>query len=48
MRGALIDQRDELLRFREIATLQEADVELPPDRPTDCEGRPRLRRASGG
>jgi 5'-3' exonuclease len=38
VRGALIDQRDELLRFRKIATLQETDVELPPDRPTDWEG----------
>jgi hypothetical protein len=45
--GALTDQREELLRFREIATLQEVDVELPPDRPTDWTGRPR-RRASGG
>jgi 5'-3' exonuclease len=35
VRGALLDQREELLRFREIATLQEVDVELPPDRPTD-------------
>ena len=37
VRGALTDQREELLRFREIATLQEVDVELPPDRPTDWE-----------
>ena len=35
VRRALLEQRDELLRFREIATLQEVDVELPPDRPTD-------------
>jgi DNA polymerase-1 len=35
VRGALLDQRDELLRFREIATLRDVDVELPPDRPTD-------------
>ena len=38
VRKALLDQRDELLRFREIATLQEVDVELPPDRPTDLAG----------
>jgi 5'-3' exonuclease len=38
VRGALTDQRDELLRFREIATLQQVDVELPPDRPTDWKG----------
>jgi len=35
VRKALVDQRDELLRFREIATLQDVDVELPPDTPTD-------------
>ena len=35
IRKALLDQRDELLRFREIATLRDVDVELPPDRPTD-------------
>jgi 5'-3' exonuclease len=35
VRKALLDQRDELLRFREIATLQDVDLELPPDRPTD-------------
>ena len=47
IRKALMDQRDELLRFKEIATLQEVDVELPPDRPTDS-GAPRPRRASAG
>ena len=35
IRKALMDQRDELLRFKEIATLQEVDVELPPDQPTE-------------
>jgi DNA polymerase-1 len=35
VRRALLDQREELLRFREIATLQEVEVERPPDRPTD-------------
>ena len=38
VRKALVDQRDELLRFREIATLQDVDVDLPPDRPTDFLG----------
>jgi 5'-3' exonuclease len=38
VRGALTDQREELLRFREIATLQEVDVKLPPDCPTDWSG----------
>jgi len=47
VRGALIDQRDELLRFREIATLQEVDVELPPDRPTDLEGAAAAARVRG-
>jgi len=40
VRKALLDQRDELLRFREIATLRDVEVERPPDRPTD------LRRAA--
>ena len=47
VRGALTDQRDELLRFREIATLQEADVELPPDRPTDLLGAAAAARERG-
>jgi 5'-3' exonuclease len=47
VRGALTDQRDELLRFREIATLQEVDVELPPDRATDWEGAAAAARERG-
>jgi 5'-3' exonuclease len=47
VRGALIDQRDELLRFREIATLQQIDVELPPDRPLDAEGAAAAARERG-
>jgi 5'-3' exonuclease len=35
VRMALIDQREELLRFKEIATLRDVDVDLPADRPTD-------------
>ncbi len=35
VRGALTDQREELLRFREIATLQDVELDLPPDSPTD-------------
>jgi hypothetical protein len=38
VRAALVAQREELLRFREIAWLQDVDVELPPDRPTDLAG----------
>jgi 5'-3' exonuclease len=47
VRGALLDQREELLRFREIATLQEVDVELPPDTPTDLEGAAAAARERG-
>jgi 5'-3' exonuclease len=47
VRGALTDQREELLRFREIATLQEVDVELPPDRPTELEGAAAAARERG-
>lgn len=35
LRGTLTDQREELLRFREIARLQDAAVERPPDGATD-------------
>ena len=35
LRDALIGQRDELLAFKDIATLRDAGVEPPPDRPTD-------------
>jgi 5'-3' exonuclease len=38
VRRALLEQRDELLRFREIATLQDVDVKVPPDQPTDLTG----------
>jgi 5'-3' exonuclease len=47
VRKALVDQRDELLRFREIATLQDVDVELPPDRPTDFAGAAAAARERG-
>jgi DNA polymerase-1 len=47
VRKALIEQRDELLRFREIATLQEVDVELPPDQPTDLAGGAAAARERG-
>jgi hypothetical protein len=38
LRDALIGQREELLAFKDIATLRDAGVERPPDRPTDWEG----------
>jgi 5'-3' exonuclease len=47
IRKALMEQRDELLRFKEIATLQEVDVELPPDRPTDLAGGAAAARERG-
>jgi DNA polymerase-1 len=37
LRDALIDQRDELLAFKDIATLRDAGVDPPPDRETDWE-----------
>jgi 5'-3' exonuclease len=47
VRKALLDQRDELLRFREIATLRDVDVELPSDRPTDLLGAAAAARERG-
>jgi 5'-3' exonuclease len=38
LRDALVSAGDELLAFKEIATLRDAGVEPPPDRPTDWEG----------
>jgi 5'-3' exonuclease len=35
VRRALLDQADELLAFKDIATLRDAEVERPPDAPTD-------------
>jgi 5'-3' exonuclease len=37
LRGTLIESRDDLLAFKEIATLQDAGVDPPADRPTDWE-----------
>ena len=47
VRKALMEQRDELLRFKEIATLQDVPVELPPDRPTDLPGGAAAARERG-
>ena len=44
VRAALTGQREELLRFKEIATLQDVDVELPADRSLDAEGAARAAR----
>jgi DNA polymerase-1 len=47
VRKALMDQGEELLRFRAIATLQEVDVKLPPDTPTDFAGAAEAARERG-
>jgi 5'-3' exonuclease len=47
VRAALLEQREELLRFKEIATLRDVDVEPPEDRPTDFEGAARAARERG-
>jgi 5'-3' exonuclease len=38
VRRALLEQADELRSFKDIATLRDADVERPPDSPTDRAG----------
>ena len=38
LRGALLDAREELLAFKDIATLRDAGVERPPDHPTEWQG----------
>jgi 5'-3' exonuclease len=45
--GALLDQRDELLAFKDIATLRDAAVERPPDRETDLAGAAAAARERG-
>jgi 5'-3' exonuclease len=47
VRGALKDQRDELLTFKDIATLRTVPVELPPDRETDIDGGRRMAEERG-
>jgi 5'-3' exonuclease len=47
LRGALTEARDELLAFKRIATLQDAEIELPPDRPTDWKGGAEAARERG-
>ena len=45
--GALRDQRDELLRFKDMALLRTLDVRRPPDRDTDFESGAAAARARG-
>ncbi len=47
VRAALTTQADELRAFKEIATLQELDVERPPDTPTDYAGAAAAARERG-
>lgn len=47
LRGALLDAREELIAFKQIATLRDAGVERPPDRPTDWAGAAAAARERG-
>jgi 5'-3' exonuclease len=47
LRGALLDAPDELLAFKDIATLRDAGVELPPDQATDWDGAAAAARERG-
>jgi 5'-3' exonuclease len=47
LRGALLDAREELLAFKDIATLRDAGVERPPDRHTDWAGAAEAARGLG-
>jgi DNA polymerase-1 len=47
VRGALMDGREELVRYKEIATLRDVDVDLPADTPTDWEGAAAAARKRG-
>jgi 5'-3' exonuclease len=47
LRGALIEGREDLLAFKDIATLRDAGVEPPPDGPTDWAGAAAAARELG-
>jgi 5'-3' exonuclease len=47
LRTSLLSSRDELLAFKEIATLRDAPVKRPPDRKTDLAGAARAARERG-
>jgi DNA polymerase-1 len=47
LRGALLDAREDLLAFKDIATLRDAGVERPPDRSTDWAGAAAAARERG-
>ena len=47
LRSALLDGHDDLLAFKQLATLRDVDVELPPDTPTDYRGGAEAARKFG-
>jgi DNA polymerase-1 len=47
LRGALIEGREDLLVFKDIATLRDAKVKRPPDAPTDWAGAAAAARERG-
>ena len=47
LRAALIEAREDLLAFKDIATLRDAGVEPPPDRATDWAGAAAAAREHG-
>ena len=47
LRKNLLGARDQLLEFKDIATLRDAGVELPPDTPTDYAGGAKAAAARG-
>jgi 5'-3' exonuclease len=47
LRGALIEGREELLAFKDIATLRDTGSDRPPDRPTDWSGAAAAARERG-
>jgi DNA polymerase-1 len=47
LRGALIEGREDLLTFKDIATLRDAGVKRPPDQPTDWLGAAEAARERG-
>jgi 5'-3' exonuclease len=47
LRSALIEGREELLAFKDIATLRDAGVKRPPDQPTDWAGAAEAARSLG-
>jgi 5'-3' exonuclease len=47
LRGELIEHREDLLAYKQIATLQDAGVKRPPDRPTDWDAAAAAARERG-